>query len=1017
MEEGNHEVIGATSSPQLDRNSEPIREHTVQGYATSYPSLDSGLPSSEFRTRASRIDEKFLFLAKNLDAKKILEIMDDFLSPNDKEMLQKSKDERVLAKSLLQLVKQHISTKFYDRFLKALSQTQPKIYEEITETRATGNTETSSIDTEQGASASPQMSPNHLEQGYLNCMAPRITGAAGFNTERGDTQLKIIAHGTEVESGSTDSDRDQDDPVGGRIPPTSGTIQNAMGGFVDVIKCMKPCLQARDVDSLCRELEQQQSLSGMHFDGKLLTEQNKTNILEHLISIRTLDELSFVGFGWMECHLSPLTSILRGNKNLCQINLDQCKFSLTDFQKLLSPLQYMTKLNYLSLNATCMGDEGVRIISQALMNKTNLKRFSLNRNQISDLGVKHLAECLQNKLQLEYLSLASNQISDVGCEYLAKSNLRLHQSCYFNLADNQIGSSGAMSILTNFVAPFGKKHSFNFDKNQIDDELVSENKCSILENSFGSKRVAFLVRRLSRGESFHTIHLKRMKLKDCDIETLCLPLCVNGKLKMLNLADNSLTDKSLKFLTQLYHTCENLICVNLENNKFSDSALVHSFTKNLGAIRERQIKGPYFLTRAFWDNVEGARDKVLHIENLQHSGYNIPILFGMIDAEPLREIKIENCELSKKDVNKINKHIFKFPNAIETLHYARNNFAFEVMKAVGFGFLKEQRFMLFGRWAEDFPTKINGLALKKIVLSGNGITHSGIKFYARTIFKCPSLNHLNLQNNKFGELGTKHLTKYLEDSPPLVSLELAGNNIGTIGLYYLSKGLSQNRTVKHLGLANNGIDSKGAVYLSEILSTNIPLEYLDLNDNSLGNAGAEFRIFCNRVRTKESMTTLKMRSNSINDNAGKNLANSLTQNKSICKIDISKNYLNTEYMIVIFIALSNGQISHLDISEISSDNIVRLCEYSQCASLSYLGLRSTRINGEQIKQIALALSQSQQTRSFQNTGEKTILDLSGIPNIRERTTSLAYVRENCKSVRCIFDNENGNLDFFDSPFK
>ena len=73
------------------------------------------------------------------------------------------------------------------------------------------------------------------------------------------------------------------------------------------------------------------------------------------------------------------------------------------------------KLVYLDVEDSRLGEEGTRIIAEALATNPPLRFLMMRRNHAGNAGAKHLGNMLSANSTLETLSIGQNDITDYGC--------------------------------------------------------------------------------------------------------------------------------------------------------------------------------------------------------------------------------------------------------------------------------------------------------------------------------------------------------------------------------------------------------------------------------------------------------------------------------------------------------------------------------------------------------------------------------------------------------------------------
>lgn len=968
---------------------------------------DQSLPSADFRIRRDDISNNYEALVNNLDTLAVLGEMMRRLPEERSSKLRKLGNGEPCPQDIVQEVEQNIPSLF-TVFTESVKAIHGDLLDRL-----------------------------HWQGGLRTTSSPDSSGffssggeAAPSTSSGGDSGPQPSVYGDRINCKSDDSGSLYMKEV-----RSIEDLRDAANKSINLLKLDDIDINDEHGETICWQLKRQPQLTGLHLNGRNLSVNSAFAVLENLHNTPSLQQFSLHGTRFSENCTNELISFLRKIKGLNQLSLDHCRFAPTYWTQIAKAIGGI-KLEYLSVNDTLIGDEGMGILSEALQENACLKVLSLTRNQLSDVSMESIARCIANKKDLGKLSLESNQITNIE-EILKKLVVQNERTpCVFNMADNQIGEIGDEANWKNINI---EKHTFNFDSNQIKVESAQgKENITIHGNKIGKERVDVLVKRISRGETFRIINLAGMDLTSADIETLCLLLCCQGNLEKIYLRNNKLDGDCLPVLIQLYHRCQNLVEVNLVDNPNISDCPVESFAEELRDFREGKIDPPFLFNEKFWEIIENSFQNGIHINKTHLDGHDVKVLFKILEGEQIREIKFVDTQLAIEECIVICKHAFLKPAGTETLVLSKN--------CLNLNDVTNLIASIFPKGAIPLPmskrmVKSKELVLSKFVLTDNGVTDEGIRIITETIFKCRFLTHVNLANNRIQTVGCRILAKFIAEHSALLSLSLAGNDIMYQGLSALQKALVKNISLKHLNLEKNKINSQGISVIAEIVEKNECLEYLDLSGNELGLGKPEFPKLVERLEKNKTLRTLRLRNNSLNDGHIKGMAKKLSDigkefSKSTKKepktgneesgedkdrrprlsIDISKNKMQKDSLSHMLTAMKSGLLERLDISECDYDinsSIEVLCNSLPTKELLpiYIGLRKTRINDDTIIKFAQSLSTISEVSSSESAVE-TIVDLIGARMRKETPKEL--IRINHHTPRCIFRTEG--IDYFDSPF-
>ncbi|XP_060757073.1 MHC class II transactivator isoform X2 [Neoarius graeffei] len=119
---------------------------------------------------------------------------------------------------------------------------------------------------------------------------------------------------------------------------------------------------------------------------------------------------------------------------------------------------------------------------------------------------------------------------------------------------------------------------------------------------------------------------------------------------------------------------------------------------------------------------------------------------------------------------------------------------------------------------------------------------NGPKVFLRLMEILPalqSLHHLDLENNKLGDMEAEHLAGVLSSLSSLKLLNLSQNCIGDGGVRKLSKALTSVSSLQSLSLYGNVIGDSGAESLASVLPLMTSLLHLDAKYNKFTDIGAK----------------------------------------------------------------------------------------------------------------------------------------------------------------------------------
>lgn len=110
-------------------------------------------------------------------------------------------------------------------------------------------------------------------------------------------------------------------------------------------------------------------------------------------------------------------------------------------------LGFKSCLKMLDLNNVCIGDEGMKRVSNALAQNTTLTRLDIAFNGIGPEGAQALATALEHNTHIQHLDIRDNEIGDVGAQRLAVGLAQNQSLRKLLLARNELTPQGGLSLM------------------------------------------------------------------------------------------------------------------------------------------------------------------------------------------------------------------------------------------------------------------------------------------------------------------------------------------------------------------------------------------------------------------------------------------------------------------------------------------------------------------------------------------------------------------------------------------
>ncbi|XP_065901640.1 protein NLRC3-like isoform X3 [Dysidea avara] len=258
-------------------------------------------------------------------------------------------------------------------------------------------------------------------------------------------------------------------------------------------------------------------------------------------------------------------------------------------------------------------------------------------------------------------------------------------------------------------------------------------------------------------------------------------------------------------------------------------------------------------------------------------------------------------------------------------------------------------------------------AISELNMSGCHIGDKGaellVKYYPKKNSAGQLLEVLDLSYNNLSIDGLVHMMKIVKtSSASLRKLSVYGNHISETGMSLILSELQYNNILTELSVATCGLSMKSAICVSEMLGK-CSLQVLDMSKNRICDDGITAIA---GVLGNSQIRELKINECDITLTGARSLAAGLLVNNSVKILNMSFNKINDNGIAAIAGALSNSQISELDVSGCG----ITLTEARSLAagllinSVRILKVSFNTIGDDGITAIAATLSNSQISELF-----------------------------------------------------
>ncbi|XP_072894401.1 NACHT, LRR and PYD domains-containing protein 3-like [Hemitrygon akajei] len=254
--------------------------------------------------------------------------------------------------------------------------------------------------------------------------------------------------------------------------------------------------------------------------------------------------------------------------------------------------------------------------------------------------------------------------------------------------------------------------------------------------------------------------------------------------------------------------------------------------------------------------------------------------------------------------------------------------------------------------AQDTLGSVETLSFSRMLL-----TPIDCEVLSHVIGICDTIKHLDLLDCRIQCEGIQRLGPGLHKCQ---ELRLGWNELGDSGVELVFAALRNPKCkIQKLWLNHVGITDSGAEDLISALSTNRSLTVLDLSGNELGDSGV--KLVSVALRNPEcKIQKLGLREVSLTDSGAEDLASSLSTNRSLTELDLSRNELGGSGVKLVSAALGNAEckIQKLDLDDVGLGDAG--AEYLASTlntnrSLTELNLNENKLGDSGVKLVSAAL--------------------------------------------------------------
>ncbi|EPY19555.1 hypothetical protein STCU_09392 [Strigomonas culicis] len=208
----------------------------------------------------------------------------------------------------------------------------------------------------------------------------------------------------------------------------------------------------------------------------------------------------------------------------------------------------------LLLYGNYLGDDGVRMLCEAIQGNKEVKRFTLGNNNVTDNCAAAIAAMLEANRTLEELDLRLNAFTVGGMKRLCKNGLEQNSTLsYLSLSGNPLGPVGADELAKSLAA----HRTSGVTRLDI-------SSCSI--GPTGGMRIALL---LKTSNVLQEINLADNLLDDEAAVAIANNITVAESITDIDLSSNAINDEGATFLLDAANENTRITAVTLQGNRLN----------------------------------------------------------------------------------------------------------------------------------------------------------------------------------------------------------------------------------------------------------------------------------------------------------------------------------------------------------------------------------------------------------------------------------------------------------------
>ena len=276
------------------------------------------------------------------------------------------------------------------------------------------------------------------------------------------------------------------------------------------------------------------------------------------------------GFGTNSDALVQLANTLKNLECLSSIDISNNNLDDIGFAAIAAALPNCLKLSSLNLCKIDISKIGLGILADVLPKCLKLETLDFSNNELRSIGMTKFTSILPLCLKLKSLDISDNELGEIGINILASVLLQCQVLSSIKIGSNDIRTNG---LYTFTKAIINSNLRYRLSTLDISNTYISENGISILRDFLPK---CLVLSNLNLSNTCKDITFSGLK-------SLAKTFIQCEQLSCLNITSNNFSEKKLQIIANVFPYCESLRLVTITINNDESMQII----KNVFTLCER----------------------------------------------------------------------------------------------------------------------------------------------------------------------------------------------------------------------------------------------------------------------------------------------------------------------------------------------------------------------------------------------------------------------------------------------